>query len=71
MSTEGEESREFDEEEDCEDVEYASMLQTLLITEDGTSIADIMHGIKEGIDKQNKIFMKIGGILEKYFSNQA
>lgn len=54
-----------------EDVEFSNMMHTLLVTEDGESLAEVMNGIKEGIEKQNKILLKIGGMMEKYFSTGA
>lgn len=46
-----------------------SQLTQLLVTEDGQPIADIMAGIKEALDKTNKILFKMSVAIEKGVQN--
>jgi len=50
-------------------VELTDFIQSLLITEDGSSIGDTLQGIQKSIDTQNKILLKLGGLIEKYLSS--
>lgn len=63
-----------DEEMDEEEMEYdgVDILSSLLATEEGESIADILSGIRESTDKialnlemQNKVLVKIVAALNK------
>ena len=39
-------------------------ISQLLLTEDGEAVADVLQGIRDALDKQNKILFKLAGILE-------
>jgi hypothetical protein len=45
-----------------------SQLAQLLVTEEGQPVADIMVGIKDALDKHNKILFKISTLLEAKFA---
>lgn len=67
-----------DEDEDDEDLEsfdedddvfgpmhdLSQQLTQLMITEDGVPIVDVMQGIQEAIEKQNKILYKLVSVVE-------
>lgn len=57
---EGDEDFEFD----MEDMNLGAILQNFLVNEDGVNVADIFSGVKKSLDTQNKILMKIVGLLE-------
>ena len=38
-------------------------ISQLLLTEDGEAVADVLQGIRDAMDKQNKILFKLVGIL--------
>lgn len=63
---------EFTDEDDDDDDELEfdpiSQLAQLLVTEEGQPVADIMVGIKEALDKHNKILFKISTLLEAKFA---
>jgi len=65
--SEGEESEEEenDFEFDMEDMNLGSILQNFLVNEEGTNVCDTLTGIKKSIDTQNKILMKVVGLLNK------
>ena len=44
-------------------------MQTFFAGENGMNLVDTMESLKKSVDAQNKILMKIGGMMEKYFSN--
>lgn len=54
---------------DVSGVELTDFLHSLLITEDGCNIGEILQGIQKGIDTQNKILLKLGGLIDKYLSS--
>lgn len=59
---------EEDEEEDSEigeDMDFSELLYNVLTTDDDESIANVLRGIRDGVDKQNKILYKIVTLLEK------
>ena len=60
---EDEEEEEEEEEEEDFDFEPNLNLHELFHNSEGESIADTLTEIKNMIDRQNKIFMKIGGLL--------
>jgi hypothetical protein len=59
-----------EDEDDDEDMEFdpISQLAQLLVTEEGQPVADIMVGIKDALDKHNKILFKISTLLEAKFA---
>jgi hypothetical protein len=68
---------EDDEEEDEEDDHHAAELVTvvgqvaqLMMTEEGEAITDVLHGIKEAMDKQNKIMYRALQLLEQRFAKR-
>lgn len=61
-----------DEDDDCDDeidddadAQMSGLLYSLLTTEDDESITNVLKGIRDGIDKQNKILYKISTFLSK------
>ena len=69
-----EESEEEDDEDfefDMEDMNLGNILQNFLVNEDGVNIADIFSGVKKSLDTQNKILMKMVGLLEKQSVKKA
>lgn len=60
-----------DEDDDCDDeiddadAQMSGLLYSLLTTEDDESITNVLKGIRDGIDKQNKILYKILTSLAK------
>ena len=59
-----------DEDDDCDDeidddAQMSGLLYSLLTTEEDESIANVLKGIRDGIDKQNKILYKISTFLAK------
>ena len=59
-----------DEDDDCDDeidddAQMSGLLYSLLTTEDDESITNVLKGIRDGIDKQNKILYKISTFLAK------
>ena len=59
----------FDMNED-DDINIADLMQTFFAGENGKNIVDTVESLKQTIDQQNKILMKIGGLFEKYISNK-
>jgi hypothetical protein len=59
-----------DEDDDDDEMEFdpISQLAQLLVTEEGQPVADIMVGIKDALDKHNKILFKISTLLESKFA---
>ena len=69
------EDDEFDMEEGDENpimTEFSEVLGrvffTLLATEEGETVMSVIKGMKESMDKQNKILFRISQILEKHGS---
>lgn len=62
---------EDDEDEDDEDGEYdvlttaVGQLAQLLMTEEGEAITDVLSGLRDAIDKQNKILYRGVQLLER------
>jgi hypothetical protein len=54
-----------DEIDDDDDAQMSGLLYSLLTTEEDESIANVLKGIRDGIDKQNKILYKISTFLAK------
>lgn len=61
---EGEEDDEFDMGDD-EGVDLMDALASMLTTEDGDNLATVLAGIKTQLEMQNKILVKIFGVLNK------
>ena len=65
------ENVEDDDDDDCDDeiddadAQMSGLLYSLLTTEDDESITNVLKGIRDGIDKQNKILYKILTSLAK------
>jgi hypothetical protein len=64
------ENVEEDDDDDCDDeidddAQMSGLLYSLLTTEEDESIANVLKGIRDGIDKQNKILYKISTFLAK------
>ena len=62
---EGEEEDEFDMGDDEEGVDLVDALASMLTTEDGDNLATVLAGIKTQLEMQNKILVKIFGVLNK------
>ena len=56
---------EDDEDEIDDDAQMSGLLYSLLTTEDDESITNVLKGIRDGIDRQNKILYKISTFLSK------
>ena len=61
-----------EDDDDCDDeiddddaAQMSGLLYSLLTTEEDESIANVLKGIRDGIDKQNKILYKILTSLAK------
>ena len=59
-----------EDDDDCDDeidddAQMSGLLYSLLTTEDDESITNVLKGIRDGIDKQNKILYKISTFLAK------
>ena len=57
------------EEEDLDSLDDAmfdpmQQLTQLLVTESGVPIVDVLHGIQEALEKQNKILYKLVSVIE-------
>lgn len=65
---------EEDDEEDLEDEEdyedAVGQVAQLLMTEEGEAVADVMRGILDAIDKQNKILYRGLQLLEAKFGGR-
>jgi len=62
------EEEEEDSDEDSEmgeDMDFSELLYNVLTTDDDESISNVLRGIRDGVDKQNKILYKIVTLLEK------
>lgn len=59
-----------DDDDDDDELEFdpISQLAQLLVTEEGQPVADILVGIKDALDKHNKILFKISTLLEAKFA---
>lgn len=59
-----------DDDEDDDGLEFdpISQLAQLLVTEEGQPVADILVGIKDALDKHNKILFKISTFMEAKFA---
>ena len=75
-SDSGDESADSDyeeEEEECEEenpgIEH--LFQHFLVNEDGENIADVLAGIKQSMDIQNKILVKLLGVLSSDGSSSS
>lgn len=55
-------------EDDDDDVTLPDLMQTFFAGENGKNLVDTIEGLKKSIDNQNKVLMKIGALMEKYFS---
>lgn len=53
-----------DDEEDDELFDPAHQLTQLLVTEAGVPIVDVLQGIQDALDKQNKILYKLVSVAE-------
>lgn len=58
-----------DDDEDLESFEEdmfdpMQQLTQLLVTEDGVPLVDVLQGIRESIDKQNKILFKLVSVID-------
>ena len=60
-----EEEEEEEDSEIGEDMDFSELLYNVLTTDDDESIANVLRGIRDGVDKQNKILYKIVTLLEK------
>lgn len=49
----------IDDDIDDDEAQFSGLLYSLLTTEEDESIANVLKGIRDGIDKQNKILYKI------------
>ena len=68
---EGEDEDEDDGEEDespYELVTAVGQLTQLMMTEEGVAVADVLNGIRDALDKQNKILYRGVQLLEKSLS---
>lgn len=62
-----EDEEEYDDDEDSEDEEEydpTEQLCQLMMSEDGTPIADILLGIRDALERHNKILYKAVTVLE-------
>jgi hypothetical protein len=68
--TDEDEDEDDDDDDDDDEMEFdpISQLAQLLVTEEGQPVADIMVGIKDALDKHNKILFKISTLLESKFA---
>jgi hypothetical protein len=57
----------LDEEECGTEAEYFEVLYNLMTDKDGNNAVDVLGGLKESIDKQNKIMFKIMNLLQDHF----
>ena len=55
-------------ENDEDDISIADLMQTFFAGENGKNLVDTLEGLKKSVDAQNKILLKVGGLMEKYFS---
>jgi hypothetical protein len=62
---EGEEEDEFDMDDGEEGIDLMDALSSLLTTDDGDNLATVLDGIKTQLEMQNKILVKIFGVLNK------
>ena len=58
----------FNMNEEDDDTNITDLMQTFFAGENGKNIVDTVESLKNSIDQQNKILMKIGGLFEKYIS---
>jgi len=62
---EGEEDDEFDMDDGEEGIDLMDALSSLLTTDEGDNLATVLAGIKTQLEMQNKILVKIFGVLNK------
>jgi len=62
---EGEEDDEFDMDDGEEGIDLMDALSSLLTTDEGDNLATVLDGIKTQLEMQNKILVKIFGVLNK------
>jgi len=62
---EGEEDDEFDMDDGEEGIDLMDALSSLLTTDDGDNLATVLDVIKTQLEMQNKILVKIFGVLNK------
>lgn len=55
---------EIEDEDDDEEVDPFAYLGSMLQTEDGTGIADVLNTINSNLENQNKILIKILSVLQ-------
>jgi hypothetical protein len=67
---EEQEDNEIDIEDEDEGISLADLMQTFFAGENGKNLVDTIQDLKSSIDNQNRVLMKIGGLIEKYFSKQ-
>jgi hypothetical protein len=53
-----------------DELNMADLMQTFFAGDNGKNIVDTLDCLRKSVDSQNKILMKIGGILEKKFSTE-
>ena len=54
-----------DDDEDVDDYFDLAQLAQLLVTEDGEPVADVLRGVRDALDKQNKILFKLASAADK------
>jgi hypothetical protein len=52
-----------DDDVEIEDPDFPELLYSLLTTDEDESIANVLKGIRDGLEKQNKILFKIMSAL--------
>lgn len=60
----------LDGEECGTEAEYFEVLFQLLTDKDGNNVADSLSGLKESLDKHNKIMFKIMNMMQDYLSKK-
>lgn len=66
-AVEYDEPEDEDEEDDDELITAVGQLTQLMMTEEGEAITDVLNGVREAIDKQNKILYRGLQLLEARF----
>ena len=56
---------EYSEYNEDDDEDPLQQISQLLITEDGEAVSDVLQGIRDALDKQNKILFKLCGLLDR------
>lgn len=49
--------------EDDDMIDFSEIVLSVLTTEDGESITNVLQGLRDAMDKQNKILYKISTLL--------